>query len=301
MTDADVDGSHIRTLLLTFFFRQMPELVERGHLYIAQPPLYKVRKAKQEMYLQSDAELDAYLVRKAAEERVVTATASKRQWSQNELVNLLQRLVEYRKYRDALERRGWPGRAVETLLELDFAGREDFDDPTRVDGLARKLSELGHEVREVVTDEEHGNLEIHSVALDQGHREYTLGHEVVMTGEYRQLRSLYPHLKELGEGEILIANGERTVKVSSRRELLDQLLDEGRRGVSLQRYKGLGEMNPDQLWETTMDPERRQLLRVAVNDQVDADNVFTILMGDAVAPRRQFIEENALEVKNLDV
>ncbi|MDH3285654.1 MAG: DNA topoisomerase (ATP-hydrolyzing) subunit B [Acidobacteriota bacterium] len=301
MTDADVDGSHIRTLLLTFFFRQMSELVERGHLYIAQPPLYKVKKGKQEIYLQNDPELNAYLIRKAAEERVVTASSTGRRWSKNELVNLLEQLIEFRRYRDALARRGWPGQAVETLLDLGFASRADFASEARMKELGGRLKELGHDVREIEPDTEHGGFELRAVALKQGHKEYVLVDELVMSGEYRQLRSLYPHLKDLGDGPISIAAGDEESEVRSRKDLLDHLLEFGRRGVALQRYKGLGEMNPDQLWETTMDPERRRLLSVTINDKFDADEIFTVLMGDAVAPRRKFIEENALEVKNLDV
>ena len=190
---------------------------------------------------------------------------------------------------------------VEAMLELDFTDHEDFKSRDRLNELVARLEGIGHEVRALDEDEEHGGLEIVAVALDQGHREYTVSDELMLTGEYRQLRTLYPHMKDLGSGEIEVANGDQRVTVSSRQDLLDRLLEEGRRGVALQRYKGLGEMNPDQLWETTMDPSKRQLLRVSVNDQVDADNVFTVLMGDAVAPRRQFIEENALEVRNLDV
>ncbi len=187
MTDADVDGSHIRTLLLTFFFRQMPELVDRGHLFIAQPPLYKVKKGKQEMYLQNDAELNAYLIRKAAEERVVTASSTGRQWSKNELVNLLEQLIEFRRFRDALERRGWPGPAVEALLELGFASRADFATEARLKELAERLGEIGHDVREIEPDTEHGGFELRAVALKQGHKEYALVDELVMSGEYRQL------------------------------------------------------------------------------------------------------------------
>ena len=300
MTDADVDGSHIRTLLLTFFFRQMRELIERGHLFIAQPPLYKVKKGRQEMYLQGDRELAAYLVRKASEERVVRASSGK-EWSGNALVNLLEQLVEFRKYRDALERRGWPGRVVELMLEHGIETPQDLADRDKLDHLSTQLSAIGHEVRNIELDREHGVFEVHATDMGQGHKEYVLNDEVVLSGEYRQLRALYPHLKDLGDHGIQVASGESVTEIPSRRELLESLLEVGRRGVSVQRYKGLGEMNPDQLWETTMDPEARSLLQVSVNDVVDAGDIFTVLMGDAVEPRRQFIEENALSVKNLDV
>ncbi|UCF69042.1 MAG: DNA gyrase subunit B, partial [Acidobacteriota bacterium] len=301
MTDADVDGSHIRTLLLTFFYRQMRELIERGHLYIAQPPLYKVKKGKTEIYLQNDQELSDFLIRKASEERVVRSPSSGREWFGNALVNLLERLVEYRKYRDALGRRGWPGKAIELMLERGFATQEDFGDREKLEQLADALREKGHQVREIEPDREHGVYDIRAVDLEHGHRQYRLRDEIVMSGEYRQLRALHPHLKDVAGGQIEIVAGENATTVSSRRELLDHLLEVGRRGVTVQRYKGLGEMNPEQLWETTMDPQKRRLLQVTVNDAVQASDIFTILMGDAVEPRRQFIEENALDVKNLDV
>ncbi|RMG48712.1 MAG: DNA topoisomerase (ATP-hydrolyzing) subunit B [Acidobacteria bacterium] len=300
MTDADVDGSHIRTLLLTFFFRQMRELIERGHLFIAQPPLYKVKRGRTEMYLRDDKELDAFLVRKAAEERIVRS-ADGREWSGNALVNLLEQMVEFRKYRDALERRGWPGKVVELLLEEGFATKEDFASGERVEALSRRIAEMGHEVAGIDRDVEHGVFQIQAIALDHGHRAYVVNDELVMSGEYRQLRALYPHLKPLGRSDIEIVAGSSVTKVGSRRELLDRLLEAGRRGVVVQRYKGLGEMNPQQLWETTMDPARRSLLQVTVNDAVEASDIFTVLMGDAVEPRRQFIEANALDVQNLDV
>ncbi len=302
MTDADVDGSHIRTLLLTFFFRQMRELIERGNLFIAQPPLYKVKKGKQEMYLQNDMEMNAYLVRKAAEERTVRAKVSGREWAGPALVNLLEQLVQFRRYREALELRGWPGPAVETLLDLGFTGRQDFADRERMEQLSRLIAERGHEVRELETDVEHGVYELRAVALDRGHREYLVNDEVVLSGEFRQLRALFPHLRDLSEGPIeVLAGGAVVAELTGRANLLDNLLEAGRKGVVTQRYKGLGEMNPEQLWETTMDPSKRRLLQVRVNDTVDADQIFGVLMGDAVEPRRQFIEDNALDVKNLDV
>ncbi len=300
MTDADVDGSHIRTLLLTFFFRQMRELVERGHLYIAQPPLYKVKKGKSEIYLQNDKELAAFLVRKVAEERVVRATQTGREWSGNALVNLLEQLVEFRRYREALERRGWPGGAVEALLEHGFTGREDFESDIRLEELAETLRGRGHEILSIEPDPEHGVREVRAVARELGHREYVLSDEVVMTGEYRQLRALHPRLKDL-TGSLEIVSGSTVTKIAARRELLETLLEAGRKGVTVQRYKGLGEMNPDQLWETTMDPQRRSLLRVSVSDAIQADEIFNVLMGDAVEPRRVFIEDNALDARNLDI
>jgi DNA gyrase subunit B len=302
MTDADVDGSHIRTLLLTFFFRQMRELIERGHLFIAQPPLYKVKKGKHELYLRNDQELNDYLVRKAAEERKVRATATGREWAGPALVNLLEQMVQFRRFREALGLRGWPGVAVDAALDEGVASRQDFADRDRLEKLAQRLLAAGHEVLDIEPDEEHGVFELRAAAHDRGRREYLIHDELVLSGEFRQLRTLYPHLVDLSRGPVEVrTNGEHLVELHSRGDLLDHLLEVGRKGVAIQRYKGLGEMNPDQLWETTMDPERRQMLQVQVIDGAEADSIFNILMGDAVEPRRQFIEENALEVKNLDV
>ncbi|MDQ7006697.1 MAG: DNA topoisomerase (ATP-hydrolyzing) subunit B [Acidobacteriota bacterium] len=301
MTDADVDGSHIRTLLLTFFFRQMRELIDRGHLFIAQPPLFKIKKGKEELYLQNEVELDAYLIRKAAEERTVRSTGSGREWTGHALVHLLEQKVEFRRYREALERRGWPGPAVTALLERGFASRADFSDRPRLERLAETLESLGHDVRSIEENPEHGDYSIRAVAMNLGHREYVLSDDVVLTGEYRQLRTLYPHIAELDHGPIEVHHNGTVETIDTAAELLDSLLEAGRRGVTVQRYKGLGEMNPEQLWETTMEPSRRRLLQVTVNDAVEASDIFTLLMGDAVEPRRAFIEENALDVKNLDV
>ncbi len=301
MTDADVDGSHIRTLLLTFFFRQMRELIDRGHLYIAQPPLYKIKKGREEKYLQSDQELAAFLVRKAAEERTVRSTASGREWTGNALVNLLEEMVEFRKYREALERRGWPSSVILTMLRDDFQDRDDFRNEAKLRALATQLEDQGHRIVELPRNEEHADFEIRAVDLSTGHREYLVSDEIVASGEYRQLRTLYPHIQQLGDQALEVRSGESVATLASPRELLDHLLDTGRKGITLQRYKGLGEMNPEQLWETTMDPEDRRLLQVTVNDAVEASDIFTLLMGDAVEPRRNFIEENALDVKNLDI
>ena len=306
MTDADVDGSHIRTLLLTFFFRQMRELIQRGHLYIAQPPLYKVKKGKQELYLQDDPELEDYLTRKASEERSVRVAngdenADAKEWSGNALVNLLGQLMSFRQYLEALERRGWPKLAVETLLEEGIDKREQFSDEVKIQAFADRLKEKGHEIREIMTDEEHGDLEIRAIALDQGHREYLLGEDVVSTGEFRQLATLYPHVRSLSGGRIEVVASSGVTTLASREEVLDHLLEVGRKGVTIQRYKGLGEMNPDQLWETTMDQNNRSLLQVKIDDEIAADEMFTVLMGDSVEPRRNFIEDNALDVQNLDV
>jgi DNA gyrase subunit B len=301
MTDADVDGSHIRTLLLTFFFRQMRELVDRGYLYIAQPPLYRVTRQKESFYLANDIELDSYLVRKASQERTVRATTTGQEWTGNALVNLLEQMVEYRKYREALERRGWPRVAVFTALKHGFTSKDDFKDPARLEDFGRVLEQKGHRVMSIERNEEHGDYQIRAVALDQGHRLYVVNDELIASGEYRQLKALFPYIDALGDGPIQVEAGGQVTEVAGPKLLLDHLLEAGRSGVGIQRYKGLGEMNPEQLWETTMNPETRRLLRVSINDEVDAGDVFTLLMGDAVEPRRSFIEENALEVSNLDV
>jgi DNA gyrase subunit B len=300
MTDADVDGSHIRTLLLTFFFRQMRELIERGHLFIAQPPLYKVRKGRQELYLQNDNELNEYLIRKATEEKTVRVEGG-REWSGNELNHLLQHLSERRRLVAGLERRGYDPESVRVLLQEGFAERDDFSSAERLEALAEQFRDLGMQVGEVEEETEHKHYRLRVRSEAHGNRWCPVDDELVITGEYRKLLVLHRELAALGNGPLVVCNGDEKVQVADGSALLDHLMEAGRRGVTVQRYKGLGEMNPGQLWETTMDPERRRLLQVRIEDTEGADQIFTVLMGDKVEPRRQFIEENALDVLNLDV
>ncbi len=300
MTDADVDGSHIRTLLLTFFYRQMRELIERGHVFIAQPPLYKVKRGREELYLANDAELAAYVMRKATEEARLRVPASGRILEGRELYHVLRALVDYDQNQRSLERFGIEPPVVELALRAGLHERGHFQSREALTELAAELESIGHSVLGI-EPREHGLYELAARGTSRGRREYRINLELMQTLEMRKLRQLVLQLEPLATPPFVIVRNGEEAEVGSRAELLERLMAAGKKGLAIQRYKGLGEMNPEQLWETTMDPERRRVLLVTVEDAAEADTLFSILMGDAVEPRRQFIEENALEVRNLDI
>ena len=306
MTDADVDGSHIRTLLLTFFYRQMPDLVARGHIYIAQPPLYKVKKGKDERYIKDDAELAAYLREIAMQGAQFRPAADAEPVTDEQLAGMMRQYQNVEALVQRLERR-YPGTLLWALATLppivaESADSATWDDFARQLRAALELNALPAEhysvervgeaeaLRLVVRREHHGSQELRF--FDQ---------DFFAGGEYRHLADY----ARVIEGNIHLGarmeRGERGLTVSRFRAAMDWLLADARRGVEIQRYKGLGEMNPEQLWETTMNAENRRLVRVDVEDVIAADEVFSMLMGDAVEPRRRFIEENARFVSRLDI
>jgi DNA gyrase subunit B len=309
MTDADVDGSHIRTLLLTFFFRQMPELIERGHVYIAQPPLYKVRKGRQEQYVKDDDELERYLTNQALDGAELYTSADAPPVTGEGLETLV---YQYQNVMRHLERLGrlYPQPLTHAMIHLPPLSEADLTDATTVrawtDRLAQRLeTETSGSARysfDVEHDPEH-NVHLPTVRiLEHGvHTDLRLPQDFFLSSEYRELCALGERLAGLLEAGAYAKRGEKTSEVDAFADALAWLMKESRRGQDIQRYKGLGEMNPDQLWETTMDPEVRRMLRVTIEDAVGADRVFTTLMGDEVEPRREFIETNALSVANLDV
>ena len=325
MTDADVDGSHIRTLLLTFFFRQMPELLLRGHVYIAQPPLYKVKKGKVEKYLKDERALEEFLFQKALDGWVLTLPGGA-ELKGPALVREMKKWGEVKSLYAKLDRRGYARPLVDALLQEGFLDLERFETREGVEALAQALQAQGlgqcsvESTEEVVTEAETLPAR-HTLTLVRMHlaRPITLwiDHQVAHWGEFRRLLTLHQDLAAFSggtlvlrrtgartdpeeEGEVAAPKG-REMTFTCAEDLLSAVMEEGRKGLSIQRYKGLGEMNPEQLWETTLDPERRTLLKVQVDDAVEADEIFTILMGDAVEPRRRFIETNALLAENLDV
>jgi DNA gyrase subunit B len=299
MCDADVDGSHIRTLLLTFFYRQMKELIERGHLYIAQPPLYKAKVGKAERYLKDDHELNAFLMERAVEKRKVRLAAGQ-EIEGARLIRLLDRMVGYSKLLAMVEKKGTPRALVELLLKGQVKDAEAFTDMPRLQELIKPLRATGADVV-LEKDEEHGVFEIVlQVGTNGQTREARVGEAFVSSPEYKALYSAYEEFRDLDQPPLVVVDGGET-PVANREALLSLFLAEGQRGVSIQRYKGLGEMNAEQLWESTMDPATRRLLQVRLEDEEVAENIFTTLMGDAVEPRRLFIEENALNVRNLDI
>ena len=309
MTDADVDGSHIRTLLLTFFFRQMRELVERGHIFIAQPPLYKIAKGKQHQYLKDDDALMQYLTQSALEGASIYVNPDAPPIAGSALEELVTRYRNVARTVDRLSRLYSP----EVLWEMVYGQSlelEQMRDEQAVTNFAEQLSERllisvskGSEYSVVVRKDHERQLFFPVVKLlahgVESETEYH--HEFFSSGEYRSLVELGKTVNNLIEEEGYFQRGERTFVTRSFAEGLDWLMSEARRGYSIQRYKGLGEMNPEQLWETTMDPEVRRMLKVTIEDAIAADQIFTCLMGDQVEPRREFIETNALSVANLDV
>jgi DNA gyrase subunit B len=316
MTDADVDGSHIRTLLLTFFYRQMPELIERGHIYIAQPPLYKIKKGKQEVYVKDDAELTAYLLSSALDNARLHVNAEAPALSPSALEALAKEYTTVESIVTRLANRYGEAtlRAIGTLPPVDSAVSEDLD---RLDAWTQQLSAALPKLRGGRGDNGNGasytatldrgdsdgegvRIEIRKVQHGMGTTRY-LPREFFDTNEYAHIVSLAAKLHELVGPGAYIARGDKQLEIASFAEAINWLMAEARKGQSVQRYKGLGEMNPAQLWDTTVNPETRRLLQVKIEDAVKADEVFTTLMGDQVEPRREFIEKNALSVSNLDV
>ena len=299
MCDADVDGSHIRTLLLTFFYRQMKELIERGHLYIAQPPLYKAKAGKTDRYLKDEPALDAFLMQRAVENRKIRL-ASGQEIEGTRLVRLLERMVAVGKLLEHIERKGTPRSLVEMLVRGEVKDADAFTDKNRLLELIRPVRETGGDVV-LEKDEEHGVFEIVFQQPTNGHaREVRLGDAFVGAPEYKALYSAYEEFREVDRPPIVVVDGGETI-LPSREALVRHILAEGKRGLTISRYKGLGEMNAEELWETTMNPASRTLLQIRLEDDEVAENIFTTLMGDAVEPRRQFIEDNALNVRNLDI
>ncbi len=304
MCDADIDGSHIRTLILTFFYRQMPEIVERGYLYIAQPPLYKVGRGKQETYLKDDAEYHQFLVERICDawELEMEVGGESRTIKGAKLARFLDRADSFLRNLERLSRRGYPRDALRVALLQGLTDQQSLADLERVRQTAEIIEASGFHRVQVSRDEEHGTGAIRFVSRRDGvERPVAIDWDLVRSAEYRALARNRAGLEALAAAGFTLTNGGEVSAYSGLEEALERLYAGAKKGLSIQRYKGLGEMNASQLWETTMDPERRRLLKVAIEDQVGADAIFTILMGDKVEPRREFIEENALNVKNLDV
>ncbi|MCC6302152.1 MAG: DNA topoisomerase (ATP-hydrolyzing) subunit B [Gammaproteobacteria bacterium] len=309
MTDADVDGSHIRTLLLTFFYRQMPELVERGHIYIAQPPLYKIKRGKQERYAKDDGELNGYLLQSALENTRLSVNAGSPPISAQALETLAGAYMAVMATIRRMAKR-WNASVLEQIIYMPELGVEDARDAGRVDAWCRQLEARLNADRSpglrfgiTVQPEAEGRTwrteiveNLHGIATRR-----PLGPEFFSSAEYRSMVALGRQLDGLIGAGAVIQRGERRLEVASFKQAMDWIIEEAKRGQQIQRYKGLGEMNPEQLWETTMNAETRRLLRVQIEDVVAADEIFTTLMGDQVEPRREFIEKHALSVANLDV
>jgi DNA gyrase subunit B len=303
MCDADVDGSHIRTLILTFFYRQMHELIKRGHLYIAQPPLYKVAEGKKEVYLKDDREYQNFLVSRIQDNWEVKVGADgEKPLKGARLAHFLEKVEAFRDSLFKLVSRGFPEDALRVALKMGLTDKKSLTDRIRLQELAQVIEASGfHSVR-VGDDEEHGTGYVRFLSKRDGvEREVRLDWNLLTSAEYRALAANGPGLEAISATTFTLAKGDETSTHESLDEALERLYAGAKKGLSIQRYKGLGEMNPQQLWETTMDPQRRRLLKVSIDDEVGADEIFTILMGDEVEPRREFIEKNALDVRNLDI
>jgi DNA gyrase subunit B len=308
MTDADVDGAHIRTLLLTFFYRQMPELIERGHIYIAQPPLYKVKKGKQEQYLKDERELDAYLLTNAIDSAQLVPAADQPPIQGQPLEAMAQEFLEA-----MANVRRWGKRYDPVVVEaMMYMPTPPLAADSASADLASWLTELTGRLNADAPPAERyqiamADAEIHPAGLQVVRRSHGIPTEreipldFMASPDFRRLQETGGKLLDLVGIGALVRRGDRERPVLSFRQAINWLLEEAKRGQHIQRYKGLGEMNPAQLWETTMDPAVRRLLRVTIEDAVGADEIFSILMGDQVEPRREFIERNALFVENLDV
>jgi DNA gyrase subunit B len=347
MTDADVDGSHIRTLLLTFFYRQMPQLIDRGHIFIAQPPLFRAKRGRTETYIKDERELEIFLSRRAVESRVVHLADGGELFGEI-LERQLQRMMGYRKLIQHVTRRGNPPEIVTSLLQMDARDKTFFETREKLDVLATRMTTPLRSVS-VARDDEHNTFYLDVEDRSHGYpRRFTFGIDFITAGEYRTLLAAYREIQDIrfpvvvktlasstddaadaesaaaddtaaggapldeatkpaAEQKDRVAAGAKPAKKEEDVTLADIdafvefFINAGKKGVAINRYKGLGEMNPDILWKTTMDPDIRTLLEVRAEDHAEADQMFTTLMGDQVEPRRKFIEDNALDVRNLDV
>lgn len=300
MTDADVDGLHIRTLLLTFFFRQMPELIENGHLYIAQPPLYRVAKGKLVNYIADEADFQRFLMERSIENRRVETHGNS--LTGKFLFRVMERCILQLSLIDRLARRLYSPALINHCLELKIRRESELANPSRVAELRGRLVEDGLEVAQEERDEEHNTARLGVISPGNGREVHWIDRELIISPEYKQCLKLEGELSGLGQPPYVVVDAQgKENPVSDRRELVEYFRDQGRKGLTIQRYKGLGEMNPDQLWETTMDPVTRTMLKVEVANDIETDLLFETLMGDQVEPRRNFIQAHAQEVQSLDI
>jgi DNA gyrase subunit B len=302
MTDADVDGAHIRTLLLTFFFRHMAALLDKGFLYIAQPPLFKVTEGKKETYLKDEKAMSKFLLSRIGDDRSLASEMSGALVSGVRLVAMLERMEEYRANVAKLAQRGVPEGLIRALLDRGMTSKSDFADKKRLEELSRAARAFDGEKLEVVEDEEHSGWALEMVRRVNGvPHEIRVDTEFVGSYEFKRIRDTAKAIGGFLDGPYVVTKNGDAQSHQTLSAVVDAVYESAKKGLTISRYKGLGEMNPDELWETTMNPEKRRLLHVSVEDAVGADQIFSILMGDAVEPRREFIEKNALNVRNLDI
>ena len=310
MTDADVDGSHIRTLLLTFFYRQMPDLVEKGYLYIAQPPLYKVKRGKQERYLKDEQMLEDYLIELGTEDIRLRASTNGNGLAGLPLQSYIKKIVRWDRLMTLLARKRKNRTVIDGLLLEGGFSEDTLKDEQALKQLESRLASYVSLVAPeqaplscaLEQDVEHNCFRLIVTTRANGSGFQTvIDRELLTSPEFKEIKKLFNDLIGLGMPPYAVENGEQKAQLTSLTEVLNYFMEGGKKGLAIQRYKGLGEMNPSQLWETTMNPETRVLLQVRIEDAVEADEIFSTLMGDEVEPRRKFIEDNALTVKNLDI
>lgn len=309
MTDADVDGSHIRTLLLTFFYRHFPEIVEKGYLFIAQPPLYRVKKGKKELYLKNEQALEEFLLENATENLKMNPRNGKNQIDGEALRNLARQAGRYRKLLKVLDRKV-DSRLIDAIIKAAHISKSDLKEAKQIAKALKRLEEyfekytpeLKDVVMKIEPDNEHGGFKIEAPVRPAGiKRQTVIDFEFLDSPEFADLENLHKEMSIMGDAPYRLETEEDSIEFERLEEIEGKINEIGKKGLQIQRYKGLGEMNPDQLWETTMNPEKRTLLQVRIEDAFEADRLFSTLMGDLVEPRREFIEQNALNVRNLDV
>jgi DNA gyrase subunit B len=310
MTDADVDGSHIRTLLLTFFYRRMPSLIERGYLYIAQPPLFKVKRRKKERYIKDESSLEKYLLECGAEGVELTPQGSSKPYKDNRLLKLLEKAFKYRKLLEKLDKKQWDKNILSALAFESSFNKDSLKEKENVTEFFESFklhasffySFVPPIEYSLIKDVEHSCYAICCLCKTNGvHRETLINFDLLTSTELEELRKIADSLKAIGTPPFTVKYNEETMTYNTLSEVLEFVLQTGEKGQEIQRYKGLGEMNPEQLWETTMNPEKRTLFQVKIEDAIEADEIFTILMGDQVDPRKEFIYKNAINVTNLDI
>lgn len=303
MTDADVDGAHIRTLLLTFFFRQMPELIERGNLFIAQPPLYRVAVGKQETYLKDEESLDAFLLSRAVAKKQVHLGEQDEPLPTDQLIHLMKTFSRYEELLDRQVQKGMPREIVEELVKILSGQKTSVAEGDVMTVIMTEIEKAGYEARPLGEAGVEGgfDLEVWKPKDSNGQVRVRVQHEWVESVEIKKLSELYENLEIFHRTPYKVRDNERVEEFDHPRDLFHYLMEEAKKGLGIQRYKGLGEMNPEQLWETTMNPEKRTLLQVRIEDQYQAEELFTTLMGDRVEPRRDFIQCYALDFRELDI
>lgn len=317
MTDADVDGSHIRTLLLTFFYRHMPELIEKGYLYIAQPPLFKVGKGKGSVYLKDELEFNDYILKRVCEQKSLKMGKNQKILSKEKMYMFVGDLAEYLFLLSKFEMRGIKADILEFLIKEGVENKKFLQDKEKMTELNKSLKQAGYKTSDISWSEERNVFEI-KVLLGgdkktkkqdteeskEDIKELKIGRGFIYSSDYQKIMVVGKKILKLDQPPFIVyseKNEGEDIILHEKQALLNRLIEEGKKGIGVQRYKGLGEMNPEQLWDTTMNPENRSILQVKVEDAVEADEIFTILMGDEVEPRREFIQDNALDVSMLDI